>query len=99
MRTRNQRLESLRALRKSQRGMTLLEIMIVIAILGLLASVVVVAVMNQFENSKIKTRTGTPRTILATSRPTISTSKGTSHCAEPMRLSSGIHVLFWRGML
>ena len=35
--------------------MTLLEIMIVIAILGLLASVIVVAVMNQFDNAKIKT--------------------------------------------
>ncbi len=43
------------AARKGQRGMTLLEIMIVIAILGLLASVIVVAVMNQFENAKIKT--------------------------------------------
>lgn len=41
--------------RKNQRGMTLLEIMIVIAILGLLASVIVVAVMNQFDNAKIKT--------------------------------------------
>ena len=41
--------------RKGQRGMTLLEIMIVIAILGLLASVIVVAVMNQFENAKINT--------------------------------------------
>jgi len=38
-----------------QRGMTLLEIMIVIAILGLLASVIVVAVMNQFDNAKIGT--------------------------------------------
>lgn len=39
--------------RKGQRGMTLLEIMIVIAILGMLAGVIVVAVMNQFENAKI----------------------------------------------
>lgn len=37
------------------KGMTLLEIMIVVAILGLLASVIVVAVMNQFENAKVKT--------------------------------------------
>ena len=36
------------------KGMTLLEIMIVVAILGLLASVIVVAVMNQFETAKIK---------------------------------------------
>ncbi len=43
-----------RAAREGQRGMTLLEIMIVIAILGLLASVIVVAVMNQFENAKIQ---------------------------------------------
>ena len=55
MRKLNRRAQSLAALRKSQRGMTLLEIMIVIAILGLLASVVVVAVMNQFDNAKIKT--------------------------------------------
>ena len=38
-----------------QRGMTLLEIMIVIAILGLLASVIVVAVVNSLENAKIGT--------------------------------------------
>jgi general secretion pathway protein G len=43
------------ARRAGERGMTLLEIMIVIAILGLLASVIVVAVMNQFENAKINT--------------------------------------------
>lgn len=36
-----------------QKGMTLLEIMIVIAILGLLASVIVVAVMNQFDRAKV----------------------------------------------
>ncbi|MCA9546094.1 MAG: type II secretion system major pseudopilin GspG [Myxococcales bacterium] len=41
--------------RRGQRGMTLLEIMIVIAILGLLASVIVVAVMNQFDNAKVNT--------------------------------------------
>ncbi|MEZ4474633.1 MAG: type II secretion system major pseudopilin GspG [bacterium] len=41
------------AARQKQRGMTLLEIMIVIAILGLLASVIVVAVMNQFDNAKV----------------------------------------------
>jgi general secretion pathway protein G len=43
------------AARRRQKGMTLLEIMIVIAILALIASVVVVAVMNQFERAKIKT--------------------------------------------
>jgi prepilin-type N-terminal cleavage/methylation domain-containing protein len=37
------------------KGMTLLEIMIVIAILGLIASVVVVAVMNNFERAKANT--------------------------------------------
>lgn len=41
--------------RRGQRGMTLLEIMIVIAILGLLASVIVVAVINQFDRAKINT--------------------------------------------
>lgn len=35
------------------KGMTLLEIMIVIAIIGLVASVVVVAVMNNFERAKV----------------------------------------------
>ena len=44
-----------RMLRKGQRGMTLLEIMIVIAILGMLASVLIVAVMNQLDRAKIKT--------------------------------------------
>ncbi len=38
-----------------ERGMTLREIMSVIAILGLLASVIVVAVMNQLENAKVNT--------------------------------------------
>lgn len=42
------------AARQGQRGMTLLEIMIVIAILGMLAGVIVVAVMNQLDNAKIK---------------------------------------------
>ena len=37
----------------SPRGMTLLEIMIVVAILGLIASVVVVGVMNSFERARI----------------------------------------------
>ena len=44
-----------RIARQGTRGMTLLEIMIVIAILGLLASVIVVAGMNQFDNAKINT--------------------------------------------
>jgi general secretion pathway protein G len=49
--------------RRRQAGMTLLEIMIVIAILGLLASVIVVAVMNQFENAKINTTKITVKNI------------------------------------
>ncbi len=51
------RLQNQRRSRRSLRakGMTLLEIMIVIAILGLLASVIVVAVVNQLENAKIGT--------------------------------------------
>lgn len=44
-----------RVARRGQRGMTLLEIMIVIAILGLLASVIVVAVMNNFDRAKVNT--------------------------------------------
>ncbi len=43
------------AARKAQRGMTLLEIMIVIAILALIASVVVVAVMGQLDKAKVNT--------------------------------------------
>ncbi len=39
--------------RRGMRGMTLLEIMIVVAILGMLSSVIVVSVMNQFTNAKI----------------------------------------------
>ena len=49
------RTAALLAARKAQRGMTLLEIMIVIAILGLIASVVVVAVMGQLDRAKINT--------------------------------------------
>ena len=41
--------------KRARRGMTLLEIMIVIAILGLIASVVVVSVMGVFVEAKIKT--------------------------------------------
>ena len=41
--------------RQGQRGMTLLEIMIVIAILGMLASVLVVAVMDQLDRAKVNT--------------------------------------------
>ena len=44
-----------RSRRQAPKGMTLLEIMIVIAILGLIASVVVVAVMNNFERAKANT--------------------------------------------
>ena len=44
--------------RRLEKGMTLLEIMIVVAILGLLATVVVTNIMGQFDNAKIKlTRT------------------------------------------
>ena len=44
--------------RSAEKGMTLLEIMIVVAILGLLATVVVTNIMGQFDNAKIKlTRT------------------------------------------
>jgi general secretion pathway protein G len=41
--------------RASQKAMTLLEIMIVVAILGLLASLVVTNLMGQFDNAKIQT--------------------------------------------
>ena len=42
-----------RALRDGQKGMTLLEIMIVVAILGLLATVVVTNLQGTFNNAKI----------------------------------------------
>jgi general secretion pathway protein G len=52
----NGRLRAARGVaRRGQRGMTLLEIMIVIAILGLLASVIVVAVINNFDRAKVNT--------------------------------------------
>jgi len=41
--------------RQGERGMTLLEIMIVVAILGLLATVVVSNLMNKFNNAKVQT--------------------------------------------
>ena len=46
---------SAEARRGRAKGLTLLEIMIVIAIVGLISSVIVVAVINQFERAKIKT--------------------------------------------
>ena len=55
MRTRELKRRAARLVRKGQRGMTLLEIMIVIAILGMLASVIVVAVVNQLDRAKIST--------------------------------------------
>ena len=44
-----------RRARQGERGMTLLEIMIVVAILGLLATVVVSNLMNKFNNAKVQT--------------------------------------------
>ncbi len=41
--------------RKSRRGLTLIEILVVVTILGLLASIVGVAVVNQMEASRIDT--------------------------------------------
>jgi general secretion pathway protein G len=45
----------LRRHRTAQKAMTLLEIMIVVAILGLLAGLVVTNLMGQFDNAKIQT--------------------------------------------
>lgn len=55
LRQKAMKLLSRRARGNAPKGMTLLEIMIVIAILGLIASVVVVAVMNNFERAKANT--------------------------------------------
>lgn len=55
LRRRALKLLARRARGQAPKGMTLLEIMIVIAILGLIASVVVVAVMNNFERAKANT--------------------------------------------
>ena len=53
--TRRSSLNQQHQLRQAQKGMTLLEIMIVVAILGLLATVVVTNLMGTFDNAKIGT--------------------------------------------
>ena len=55
MRTLKARRQELIAARKGQKGMTLLEIMIVIAIIGLVAAAAVGLLMNQMEQGKIST--------------------------------------------
>lgn len=47
--------EFIRAMKQSQRGMTLVEIMVVLVIVGMIAGVAGVAVVKQLEKAKIQT--------------------------------------------
>jgi prepilin-type N-terminal cleavage/methylation domain-containing protein len=51
------------ARRAAQRGMTLVEIMIVVVIMGLIASAVGIAVFNQAKKARVKTAEQEARTI------------------------------------
>lgn len=52
-----------RAARAAQRGMTLVEIMIVVVIMGMIASAVGIAVFNQLKEARVKTAEQEARTI------------------------------------
>lgn len=60
----NRRWETVRRLRRAgQRGMTLVEIMIVVVIMGMIASAVGIAVFNQLKEARVKTAEQEVRTI------------------------------------
>lgn len=58
------RVRTIQALRRArQRGMTLVEIMIVVVIMGMIASAVGIAVFNQLKEARVKTAEQETRTV------------------------------------
>jgi len=63
MKKTERRSKFLAARRAAQRGMTLVEIMIVVVIMGMIASAVGIAVFNQLKEARVKTAEQEARTI------------------------------------